>query len=85
MILNKRKDVVTNKRYERDEMIRISIQKDGTTTIDKDYNAGGRGIYIHKDNIKQAIEKKTLIGNIKRFNGNYEDIVEALKQEVENG
>ncbi len=85
MILNKRKDVVTNKRYERDEMIRISILKDGTTTIDKDWTAGGRGIYIHKDNIKQAIEKNSLRGNVNRFKGNYEVVLELLKQEVENG
>ncbi len=85
MILNKRKDIVTNKRYERNELIRISISKDGVTEIDKDYSKGGRGIYIHPENINKAIENNILKNNIKRFKGDYNKIVELLKEEVNNG
>ncbi len=85
MILNKRKDIVTNKRFEREELIRISIDKDGATQIDHNYDKGGRGIYIHPDNINRAIESNVLKNNINRFKGNYGDIVLELKEEVENG
>ncbi len=81
MNINKRKDIVTHQRYERDELIRISMQKDGTTNIDKDYNLGGRGIYIHPSSIDKAIEKKILKSQIKRFKGNYELIIEQLEKE----
>lgn len=80
MNLNKRKDVVTNKRYERDELIRISILKDGTTTIDTEYKLGGRGIYIHKDSIPKGIEKGIIRNNIKRFKGDYETILKQLEE-----
>lgn len=81
MKLNKRKDIVTQKRFERDELIRISILKDGTTSIDKECNKGGRGIYIHPSSIEKAIEKNILKSQVKRFKGDYEFIVEKLKEE----
>ncbi len=80
MNLNKRKDIATNVRYERDELIRISITKDGTTQIDKEYNLGGRGIYIHPNSIDKAIEKGMLKSNIKRFKGDYDFIIKQLKE-----
>ncbi len=85
MILNKRKDVVTNKRYERNELIRIAISKDGVTTIDKDYSIGGRGIYIHPDSIQKGIDNNIIRNNIKRFKGDYETIIKLLIEEVNNG
>ncbi len=81
MILNKRKDIVTQERYERNELIRIAIQKDGVTTIDKEYNQGGRGIYIHPSSMGKAIEKNILKSQLKRYKGDYSSIVELLKKE----
>ncbi len=81
MILNKRKDIVTQNRYERDELIRIAIQKDGVTTIDKEHSHGGRGIYIHPSSIAKGIEKNILKSQIKRYKGNYNSIIERLKEE----
>ncbi len=85
MILNNRKDIVTNKTFNRNELIRISILKDGTTSIDKEYNLGGRGIYIHPSSIEVAIDKGILKKNINRFKGNYESILIQIKEEINNG
>ncbi len=80
-----RKDVVTNKKVDRNEMIRISISKDGVTSIDRNFNNGGRGIYVLKSSIKIGIEKKILQKNIKRFGGDISNILNELLKEAENG
>ncbi len=80
MIINKRKDIVTQERYERDELIRISITKEGVTKIDKEYNLGGRGIYIHPSSIDKAIEKGILKSQIKRFKGDYDSVLEQIRE-----
>lgn len=80
MIINKRKDIVTQERYERDELIRISITKEGVTKIDKEYNLGGRGIYIHPSSIDRAIEKGILKSQIKRFKGDYDSVLEQIRE-----
>lgn len=85
MIINDRKDVVTNKRYKRSELIRVAILKDGSTLIDKDYSLGGRGIYIHKTSIELINTNNYLKGNINRFKGDYDKVVELLIKEVDNG
>ncbi len=78
MILNKRRDIVTNNRFDRNELIRISILKDGTTTIDKNYSNGGRGIYIHPTSIKSGIERGNIKSQVKRFKGDYEFVLQQL-------
>lgn len=82
--MNQRTDIVTKKLFSRDELIRISIQKDGTTSIDKEYKDGGRGIYIHPDSIEKALKHKILENHINRFKGNIEQIKEQLMEE-QNG
>lgn len=82
--MNQRTDSVTRKTYDRDELIRVAIQKNGDTTIDKEYNHGGRGIYIHPSNIQKALDKGILKNKVKRFGGNINNIDEQLK-EVING
>lgn len=83
--MNQRRDILTSKQYDREELVRIAIQKNGDTTIDKNFNKGGRGIYIHPTSIKKALEKGVLDKNIKRFNGNIKQIIDLLNAEVENG
>ncbi len=80
MNLNKRKDIVTNQRYERDELIRISVLKNGETNIDKEYSLGGRGIYILPSNIDEAIKRGILKSQIKRFKGDYETILKQIEE-----
>ena len=80
-----RKDIVTHKLYDRNELIRISITKDGVTKIDHNKNLGGRGIYIHPTSIEKAIKTKILIKNINKFQGNWENIIEDIKKEMING
>ncbi len=82
--MNPRTDAVTRKTYNRDELIRVAIQKDGTTTIDKEYSQGGRGIYLHPTSIDKALDRGILKNQIKRFGGNIKDIEQQLK-EVTNG
>gem|GEM_PF-2190264 len=65
-----RKDIVTRKIFDRNELIRISIAKNGVTKIDYNKNLGGRGIYIHPDSVKKGLESKILIKNINKFHGN---------------
>lgn len=83
--LNQRKDILDNKTYDRDKLIRIAVQKDGATAIDREYKLGGRGIYILPSNISKAIDKKVIERQVKRFNGNFKDIEDTLKEEVNNG
>ncbi len=80
MNLNKRKDILTNQRYERSELIRISILKNGETNIDKEYTMGGRGIYILPPNIDEAINRGVIKSQIKRFKGDYETILKQLEE-----
>lgn len=82
MNINTRRDIVTNKRFERDELIRIAVLKNGETLIDKDYSKGGRGIYVHPTSIEQGINKNIIKSNINRFKGNWELILEKLKEEI---
>lgn len=83
--MNTRKDIVTNKVFDRNELIRIAIQKNGETLIDKNFSMGGRGIYILPTNIEIALEKKILERQVKRFKGNFSNIEKTLIMEVKNG
>lgn len=80
--VNNRKDIVTRKSYKREELIRISILKDGVTSLDKNYNKGGRGIYVHPTSIKAGLENNIILKNIKRFKGDINMILENLKKEI---
>lgn len=80
-----RKDIVTKKIINRNELIRISISSDGVTSIDKDFKKGGRGIYISRTSIEEGISKNILKKNIKRFGGDINSIIIELKKEVNNG
>ncbi len=80
--ITNRRDVVTRKSYDRDLLIRIAIQKNGTTEIDREYNLKGRGIYILPSSIQIGLEKNILLRNIKRFNGNIEQIIDEIKGEA---
>lgn len=79
--MNQRTDIVTKQLFNRDELIRIAIQKDGTTTIDSNYKDGGRGIYIHPTSIEKALKHKILENHLKRFKGNINQIIDTLKEE----
>lgn len=79
-----RKDIVTKKILNRDSLIRISICSDGTTSIDKNFNKGGRGIYVSKNSIETGLEKNIIKKNIKRFGGNIDSIINELKKEANN-
>ena len=63
---NQRTCCITNKKFNKNELVRICI-KDNKLIIDKDYSLQGRGIYIHSfdkfDNeiIIKKIERKTNI------------------------
>ncbi|BDU67695.1 MAG: hypothetical protein TYPL_3480 [Candidatus Tyloplasma litorale] len=82
-MINTRKDIVTKKKYNRDELIRISISKNGETQIDDRYNLGGRGIYVHPKSIDDGVKKNIILNNIKRFKGkNYEKLIEEIKKEA---
>ena len=83
MIVN-RKDIITRKIICRDKLIRISIDKNGKTTIDKEYNKGGRGLYILPSSIEKGLRKNIISNHIKRFGGDINQILDKLK-EVENG
>lgn len=83
MIVN-RKDIITGKIICRDKLIRISIDKNGKTTIDKEYNNGGRGLYILPSSIEKGLRKNIISNHIKRFGGDINQILDKLK-EVENG
>ena len=78
----KRRDIVTNEIFDKDELIRISISKDGVTRIDKDKNLGGRGLYIHPMYIKKGIDKNIIYNSIRRFKGNMDSILVELNEEV---
>ncbi len=78
MRVNDRKDIVTNKRFKREELIRISILKDGTTSIDENYTIGGRGIYIHPTSIEQGIDRDIIKRQIKRFKGEPKVVLQQL-------
>ena len=80
-----RKDIVTKEILKRKDLIRISISSDGTTNIDKDFNMGGRGIYISKSSIKIGLEKKIIKKNINRFGGDINSIIDELMKEAKNG
>lgn len=77
--MNKRMDVVTRKKFDSRELIRISILKNGETLIDKNFNLEGRGIYIHKLSIEKGLKTKILERNLKKFNGSFELIKEELE------
>lgn len=83
--MNQRRDVLTNKSYNREELIRISILKNGNTMLDKKFTLGGRGIYIHPSSLKKALDKRILERQIKRFNGDFSQIEDLIIQEVNNG
>ncbi len=83
--MNQRRDILTNKSYDREELIRISILKNGETSIDKEFTLGGRGIYIHPSSLKKTLDKKILERHIKRFNGDFSQIKDLIIQEVNNG
>lgn len=85
MLNNKRTDIVTNQKYERDELIRIAIKKNGETTIDYEFNQGGRGIYIKYESIKMGLNKNIIKNKLKRFNGNMVSIKQELERILENG
>ncbi len=78
MKVNDRKDIVTNKRFKREELIRVSILKDGTTSIDENYSMGGRGIYIHPTSIDNGINRGVIKKQIKRFKGDPEAVLQQL-------
>ncbi len=80
----KRKDVVSGNIFNRDELIRICIDKNGATFIDKEFNIKGRGIYVHPDNLEIAFKKRILERQVRRFGGSLEKIKEQLL-EVANG
>ena len=73
-----RKDIVTNKIFEREKLIRISICNDGTTSIDNDFNKGGRGIYVLKTSIEIGLEKNIIKKNINKFGGDINSIINEL-------
>jgi predicted RNA-binding protein YlxR (DUF448 family) len=74
---NIRRDLVTYKEYNREELIRIVVTKDGTTKIDPTLE--GRGIYVHKNSIDKGINKGSIEKAIKRFGGSSKEILEQLK------
>lgn len=80
-----RTDLVTNTIFDRDDLIRISISKNGVTKIDYNHKLGGRGIYIHPSSIEKGLQKNIIRKKINRFNGNLDDIIEELKKEIKNG
>ena len=80
-----RTDLVTNKIFDRSDLIRISIDKKGVTKIDYNHKLGGRGIYIHPSSIEKGLQKNIIKKKINRFSGNLEDIIEDLKKEIKNG
>lgn len=77
-----RKDIVTHEIIDRNKLIRISIQKNGVTRIDKEYTFGGRGIYFKPSSVKEGIENKIIYRNIKRFKGSFNEIKDELLKEV---
>lgn len=79
--MNQRKDIVTKQLFNRDELIRVAIQKDGTTTIDSHYKDGGRGIYIHPSSIEKALKHNILDNHLKRFKGDINQIIDSLMEE----
>ena len=80
-----RRDIVTNNIFDRDELIRISIKKDGVTNIDYNNKLGGRGIYIHPTSIEKGLKRKILAKRINKFGGSLENILEELEKEIKNG
>lgn len=78
--MTERKDIVTNERFDRSELIRISVQKDGSTTIDHSLNGKGRGIYVHPTNLKVALDRNVIKGQVKRFKGDFTKIELELKE-----
>lgn len=80
-----RKDIVTKEILKRKDLIRISISSNGTTKIDKNFNMGGRGIYVSKSSIKIGLEKKIIKKNINRFGGDINSIIDELMKEVKDG
>lgn len=79
-----RKDILTKNIYNRTELIRISIQKNGDTFLDKEYTLGGRGIYIHPSSLEKGIKNNSLKSNISRFGGDIKLIEEELRKEIVN-
>ena len=80
-----RRDIVTNNIFDRNELIRISIKKDGVTNIDYNNELGGRGIYIHPTSIEKGLNRKILSKRINKFGGSLENILEELEKEIKNG
>ncbi len=59
-----RKPLLSNKLYDRDELIRVVRCKDNKVIIDYDKNILGRGAYILKDmDILAKIKKKNLLSH----------------------
>ena len=52
--------VVTKKKYEKSELIRLVKNKDNKISIDIDFNINGRGAYVKRNEkiIAKAIDKK---------------------------
>ncbi len=79
MILNKRTDIVTGQKKDKDQLIRIVKTKDGSIHISNTIK--GRGAYISKDASPETIKKKKVLNRAFRTNIDikvYEKVIDEL-------
>lgn len=71
---NIRKDLGTNKRFPKTDLIRVVITKNHQTFISQ--TKSGRGIYIHPDSLEKVLRKNILKREINRRHGDLKIIDE---------
>lgn len=82
---NIRKDIFSNKRYEKKELIKLIKNKDGIIELDFQQQKQGRGMYIHPETLSKIYNTKNLENYfIKRKYILDKDIIEKLKERGKN-
>ncbi len=85
-IVNLRKDIFTNKRYLKNEMIKLVKKLDNTLELDIEQTKEGRGIYIHPDSLERVNKSDNLLKYFNKKNYKVSDeLISELKFLEKNG
>ncbi|BDV03444.1 MAG: hypothetical protein HPPSJP_1650 [Candidatus Hepatoplasma scabrum] len=78
-----RTDILTNKKYQQNQLIRIAILKDKTTILNNDVL--GRGLYFHPKNLINKKRWEILKFKIKKNGGDFSQISDKLSSFYQGG
>lgn len=78
-----RTDILTNKKYKKEQLIRIAILKDKTTILNNDFL--GRGLYFHPKNLINKKRWMLLKFKIEKSGGNFSQISDQLSSFYQGG